>query len=572
MKLQIKILILLSVIFGAVISTFIGYQYIRIEERKVFFQENRRNQELIIDKVIQIGQAKCYQLINDNSSWDDMITFVAKPDFEWAKSNVDFFVNSFNMAFVIAYNKQKELVYEFGDSLCLRNLEYPSEEVIQADFASSPYTRYFQYAGSQLIEIYGAIVVPASDADARRTPAQGYLFTAKKWDQDYINELMDATGYDVKLLNHSEAEPIKNDPAKIYFVKDLKDNSGKVIARLVFSKPDLLSLDLNPLVNMTILASFISVIAMLVFLFFFRRIILIPILKISKTLNTNNPEYIQSLNKNTDEFKILQNLILDFFGQQDLLRSNNLQLQENNATKDKLFSIIAHDLRNPVGNIKNISELLIDSLKKQNMKDSDELLQMIGAQSKETLALLETLFEWAKSQTGQLNYSPDVMELTWVVNQIIDIQNPTAVLKGIGLENRIGKEILVFADPNMLKSILRNLITNAIKFTHPGGGITISAKQSDDFVEIAVSDTGVGMSEEVKEKLFKINTNITTAGTANERGTGLGLIICKEFIEKHGGKIWIESELAVGTTITFTIPVYQAERDADAEELDNSAI
>lgn len=554
MKLQFKIFILLSIIFGVVILTFLSYQYIRINEKKLYLIENRKNQELVLDKVLQLNRIKQEQLLNDNSGWDEMIDFVTQPDPEWAKDNVDFFVNSFHLSFVQVYNKEMSLTYEFGDSTCLKHLSTVDRKTMYSLFSDTAFVHYFQYCGKELVEIFGATIVPAADADSRKTPAQGYLFIGRKWDSDYISEHSLATSYQTELIQGTDLSNFRQDSGKNYFTRNITDIKGQTIAVLVFSKKDPLTSNMTTFLYLSILVTLIAMSSIIVFLFYFRKIVLVPLQQISTTLNTRNPEHINSLNKHTDEFKQLGALILQFFWQEELLKRNNAELKENNATKDKLFSIIAHDLKNPIGNILMISELMANSMKNQENETSEELLAMIGSQAKETMNLLETLFEWAKSQTGNINYKPEILNLQKIIEQVVEIHNPAAILKGINLDIVQSDEIFVFADPNMLQAVLRNLITNAIKFTNQGGLISITAEILPDCSKITVADNGVGMDQETQKSLFHIDTTVTTTGTANEKGTGLGLIICKEFIEKHGGRIRVESEPGKGSKFIFNLP------------------
>ena len=554
MKLQFKIFILLSIIFGVVILTFLSYQYIRINEKKLYLIENRKNQELVLDKVLQLNRIKQEQLVNDNSGWDGMIDFVAQPDPEWAKDNVDFFVNSFQLSFVQVYNKKMSLTYEFGDSICLKHLGTVDRETIYPLFSDTAFVHYFQYCGKELVEIFGATIVPSADADSRKTPAQGYLFIGRKWDSDYIAEHSLATSYQTELIQGANLSNFRQDSGKNYFTRNITDINGQTIAVLVFSKKDPLTSNMTTFLYLSILVTLLAISSIIVFLFYFRKIILIPLQKISTTLNTRNPEHINSLNEHTDEFKQLGTLILQFFWQEELLKKNNAELKENNATKDKLFSIIAHDLKNPIGNILIISELMANSMENNENETSGELLAMIGSQAKETMNLLETLFEWAKSQTGLIKYKPEILNLQEIIEQVVEIHNPAAILKGIIFDIVQSDEIFVFADPNMLHAVLRNLITNAIKFTNQGGLISITAEVLPDSTKITVADNGVGMDLKTQESLFRIDTTLTTTGTANEKGTGLGLIICKEFIEKHGGRIHVESEPGEGSKFIFNLP------------------
>ncbi len=559
MKLQTKILILLLVVLGIILVSFLSYQFIQLHERKLIFIDSQKNQEQIIDKVLQINRVKTEQLINDNSGWDDMVEFITKPDPAWAKDNVNFFVNQFKLSFVLIYNKEKKLVYQFGDSICLQGLTYPDQALINLKLTKAAFSHYFQSCGNQLIEMFGAIVVPSFDADSRATPPQGYLFIGRKWDDLYLKEHAEATGYRVEVLNNFKKEDFAIDHSKIYFFRELKDYSENLIGTVVFSKTDELQGSLQQLFNLSILSVLLSLVGFMIFLYYFQRIILVPINKLSKALYSKNTESIQSLKNNNDEFKILANLTSDFFDQQETLKSNNAKLEEINATKDRLFSIIAHDLKNPVGSIVSISDLLSDYLQQNDLKTAEELVEMLQHQSNEALALLTSLFDWARSQSGQMVFSPEIQSLNTIANEVVENLRFSAQLKNITIQNQITKDLQCFADFNMLKTVLRNLVSNAVKYTNTGGSIWLSAKKHSDEVEICVADNGVGIDEETRNKLFKTEAHLSARGTANEKGNGLGLLICKEIIDKHGGKIHAESKLNNGSRFIFTLPFNKSE-------------
>ena len=230
------------------------------------------------------------------------------------------------------------------------------------------------------------------------------------------------------------------------------------------------------------------------------------------------------------------------------------ELRNLNITKDKFFSIIAHDLRGPIISMMQISEIVSEN----DGLDEETLHKFLNSQkdlSKSTFQLLDNLLNWAISQTGKFNFNPEKQVSTSIFKEIFELLNPSAKNKNILLNYFQSEEIIVFADPNMIKTILRNLISNAIKFTNSNGRIDVTALQNGNFIEIAVSDNGVGMNEETRNKLFRIETNESTIGTADEKGSGLGLLLCKEFVEKHGGKIWVESELGKGSVFKFKLPL-----------------
>ena len=238
-----------------------------------------------------------------------------------------------------------------------------------------------------------------------------------------------------------------------------------------------------------------------------------------------------------------------------LIERQNQELKELYATKDKLFSIIAHDLRSPFNSILGYSELLIENAKSNHDDETVAFSEIINTSANNTLHLLDNLLNWARSQTGQISFKPEKINLSDLINEMIEILNPIAKFKNISVKFLPLTEIEVYADNNMLRTILRNLIHNAIKFTNLNGEIEINARQQKDIIHITVSDNGVGMDPETMEKLFKPDTSHATSGTAKEHGSGLGLLICKEFVEKHGGTIGVKSEPGVGSIFQFTLPL-----------------
>jgi signal transduction histidine kinase len=229
-------------------------------------------------------------------------------------------------------------------------------------------------------------------------------------------------------------------------------------------------------------------------------------------------------------------------------------LKELNSSKDKFFSIIAHDLKNPFSTIIGFSEMLKDGTDSENISKTKEFAGIINTSAVRTLRLLENLLDWANSQQGNIVFNPVIVSLNDILNEELSVLNDLANEKSILLRATIHGNISILADKNMLKTILRNLISNAIKFTHRNGKIEVGAIAAGNNVEISVTDNGIGMDKETIAKLFRIDANLSTRGTENEKGTGLGLFLCKEFAEKHGGKIQVESEPDKGSVFRLILP------------------
>lgn len=237
------------------------------------------------------------------------------------------------------------------------------------------------------------------------------------------------------------------------------------------------------------------------------------------------------------------------------IKNNEFKLIELNATKDKFFSIIAHDLKSPFNAIVGYSELMMEQLKEKDYEKTEKFASIVLQSSNRAMSLLMNLMEWAQSQSGRMPFNPEMLDSKQVIDETIELSEEAIGQKEIAIEVSVPDNTLVFADKAMLSTVFRNLISNAIKFTKPKGKLSLSVVRKSDVWQFYVCDTGVGMSQQAIASLFRIDQSVSTTGTNNEKGTGLGLILCKEFVEKHGGRIWVESEEGNGSCFYFTLPV-----------------
>lgn len=230
------------------------------------------------------------------------------------------------------------------------------------------------------------------------------------------------------------------------------------------------------------------------------------------------------------------------------------QLKELNTTKDKFFSIISHDLRNPFNTIIGFTNLLFSNVQEGDYERIEYYASILQKSAEQGLKLLDNLLDWSRSQTGKLTYSPEYFPVNVLINEVVLMLDNPAKHKKITINLELKPNIWVFADKNMINTVLRNLISNAIKYTDKNGSITIKTEKKHNKINISITDTGVGISSESIPKLFDLEHNYTTLGTDNEKGTGLGLVLCKEFIEINKGKISLESEKNIGTTFFIELP------------------
>ena len=237
------------------------------------------------------------------------------------------------------------------------------------------------------------------------------------------------------------------------------------------------------------------------------------------------------------------------------LKNSEQKLLKLNLDKNRFISIIGHDLRNSFSNLLGLSEALIEDICIKNYDETGDIANLIIETTQNASKLLDEILLWARTQQGKIPFKPQKLNFTNVCNNVLEVLRPIAFTKNITIHYSATNQLYVFADLDMLKTVLRNLISNAIKFTNKEGVITISALESPEFVTITISDNGIGISSDVVGKLFDISEVIASKGTAGESGTGLGLLLCKDFIEKHAGNIWVESKIGKGSDFKFTLPV-----------------
>lgn len=275
--------------------------------------------------------------------------------------------------------------------------------------------------------------------------------------------------------------------------------------------------------------------------------------KPTRTISTRKARFIDS-----DGEKFLVGIIHDITERKKIeesLRKSEAQLIKLNDTKDKIFSIVAHDLKGPFYTILEFSKLLSKDADKIISDEHKNYLDYINSSVKSSLILLDNLLNWAKSQTGQMNTNVEKINLSILINDVIEETSTAAVVKNISLNYMPSTKVDIYSHENMLKVILRNLIYNAIKFTNPGGNINVSNVIKQNLVEVTVSDNGVGIIKNIQDRLFDLSANVISVGTDNEKGSGLGLVLCKELISILGGNIWVESKEGKGSEFKFTLPL-----------------
>jgi signal transduction histidine kinase len=253
--------------------------------------------------------------------------------------------------------------------------------------------------------------------------------------------------------------------------------------------------------------------------------------------------------------QLQQRLIIDLKSRNRVLNERKNYLNKVNQTKDKLFSVMAHDLRSPLTSIMGFTSLLEENLPRIDEKEARYYLSMVNNSAQKINTLLEDLLDWGRIQTGQVLFNPQETNLSALINEVKEYLEGNAALKLISLTSNVDDDLIIVADKNMMQAVIRNLLSNAIKFTHRKGLVNISAIKHHKQIQITVTDTGVGMNQETLENLFTSVAVDSKTGTLNEKGSGLGLLVCREYVEIHKGNISATSVAGEGSVFTVLLPV-----------------
>lgn len=273
-----------------------------------------------------------------------------------------------------------------------------------------------------------------------------------------------------------------------------------------------------------------------------------------KNLLKLNEELIASkdaIEQNAFQVNLLNSKLIE--SEEELLKANE-SLEKANQEKDKFFSIIAHDLRSPFSGFLGLTEILVDNEADLTEEEKKDFIINMKASAEKLFKLLENLLEWARLQRGTMTVEAENTPLNYVVKSNFEIINAKSNLKNIQTKTNVPDDLMVYADYSMLNGILRNLLSNAVKFTPAGGEVVVDAKRKDEHIVVSVKDSGIGIPNVIIDKLFTLGEKTARAGTDGEASTGLGLLLCKDYLEKMGCKIWVESEEQKGSTFYFTLP------------------
>ncbi|MCX6283319.1 MAG: ATP-binding protein [Bacteroidetes bacterium] len=573
---NIKIMSLVVMVTGFLIISTLAYHFTRSKEEKLYNNAYRENTAISIQSILNSRQRSLSRSLEDNSAWDEMVSFVSDPDTVWANKNLVTGRQTLDLDLLQVYNPDGKLIWAVYDEASPARLKQTlTAERLKRIFQGNPTCHFFQIADAGLLELYGSIIVPSPDI-ARKTKTRGYLLFGKLWDQGTISDLENSSNSIISLhyleVNGKKTLVHSIDTKSSEIAVFLKDFSGKDIARIDFISKTFFKADTRWFYLFTLIPVLLAVIVLLLFYLLIRRWITIPVRIIINSLHKQDREGLNRIGTGSPEFRSIANLVGESFENRKSLEKEVNErikaeerilkyadeLQESNISKDKFFSILAHDLKSPFHYLLGYSDLLRNEYATLSEEDRIKFIGIIHSNSQRLYNLLENLLEWSRIQTGRIDFEMEVFDLAREVKSLCETIKASATHKNISFECRISDQAIIKADRNMIRSAIHNLLTNAIKYTAETGSVSVQTSSADSHVEVKIEDSGIGMSPEEVAKLFRIDVSVSRPGTNKEPGTGLGLILTKEFLEKNKGSVFVESEPGKGSIFRVTLPLYKA--------------
>jgi signal transduction histidine kinase len=575
MSLNIKIMGLVVMVTGIMVISALAYHLASLREEKLYNYAYLQNTTNSINSIMQGRIRFMTQNMEDNSAWDDMVQFVKNPDTVWARENLGSTRQTLKLDLIEVYSGNAQRVWSTFQQEHLPYVDLKlNQDEIRRIFLDGPTCHFYRESPCGLIEIWGSIIVPSLDIQ-RKTPGQGYLLFGKIWDKEVLQELESSTNSYINLRIKAE----KTDSAAGTSALStqtipwpLNNFKGQEIARLSFLSKSIYKADTRLFVYFTLIPFTLALIVLIVFYILIQKWISQPLRKIVFSLDNQDRSQLLQIPQQNKEFREVARLLGDSFDirrnlekevterrkAEEQLTKLTEELAENIRSKDKFFSILAHDLKSPFHYLLGYSDLLRNEYPTLSDEERKRFISIIHSNSQRLYNLLENLLAWSRLQTGRMEFEMESFDLSCEVRHAVETVKVSAINKNIILDCKAADPAMIKADRNMIRSVIHNLLSNAIKYTPEKGQVSVRTKTYEKYIELVVSDSGIGMTPEEISKLFRIDVSISRPGTNQEPGTGLGLILTKEFVEKNGGTVFVESEVDKGSSFRIVFPSYKA--------------
>lgn len=483
-------------------------------------------------------------LVRDYAVWDEMNQHVLSRDTVWIKQNTEPLLKT--------YGQDDCLVYD-ANLTCLCG-QPQSRILLSPDILGALYGQFGNFYildDAMPVHVTWSIITTTSDT-RRKLLGSGYLFILNYWDSGFVSSLSQNAGLSLFL-----GKPFQKSDLFLETGFNLHDVHGNALLSLYFIRDDFVAQLHRKIDIMFFVVVVFVVVVFFVFWLIIRKYVTKPIASIYQALTTGNVSPLEpiKLSRFHDEWNMIAALVEDNINKTKELLKTTQNLKHQIVTKDKLLDVISHDMKTPSNGILGFTQLLLDQSDVYTPEERVGFLHHIITCAENSNQLLERLSEWARLQTGRWIALSKPFEINKTIESVVSFHAAPAIQKKVHLIRDVKQNTFVMADENMIETVLRNLVSNAIKFTQPNGFVKIHLQQQDKEAIITITDNGKGMSSDVLNSLFKIGENVVSQDMSGKLGTGLGLILCKELIDQNNGRIWVESEVEKGSTFHFSLPL-----------------
>ena len=514
-----------------------------------------------VGSLISIKTESLKQVVYDYTFWNDFVEHLKTNDTAWYNNNITTILKTYRFDYACIYDTSFNVVHEISVKGFVSREFIPNEALVK--LRKTKFLNFFQANTDGVVEISGASVHPDIDPSHTLTKPSGYLFLAKWWNRDFIQELTNLSGATIKLMRPSDTIPIK-DKYSISTFRNLPGWQGSDVARIIFTRSSD-SLKLHHLMTVFMLLIVLgSIIAtLLIFHFTARRLINKPLNLVTSILKSGNVSHINELQNCKGEFKLIGFLFSEFISQKNELRLAKEKAEESDRLKSAFLANMSHEIRTPMNGILGFAELLKEP--KLTGEEQQEYIKIIEKSGIRMLNIINDIVDISRIESREAKVSLYITNINEQIESICAFFKYEVERKGIQISyNNLlpANEAIINTDGEKIYSILTNLIKNAIKFTQTGS-IEFGYVKKGKYLEFFVKDSGIGIRQEQKNIIFERFRQGSESLARNFEGSGLGLSISKAFVELLGGNIWVESEEGEGSIFYFTIPYtpYEEEKN-----------